>query len=273
MSASFSYERYDRRTSSRSSRGLFTYWVPVITVVTVAAGGLAAWVWSARSDHESSAPSDDEDLSYGEESRRDIAGAGSGPRPAGYVGSEGAVMGEDSYHAEEKSTTYTSYQEGQQQQQTGIGGYVQGAVKNISGVVRRTPSPQQMFDQASKRVAAGVAAAGAMVGGALSAIREEGGNDYEDHDRWSQEAEQRNVTTTTVEGQTAIDTRTEANTRSLREGSSSTQKRKTVAVVVSAESALEQSHEDPSSASYQTEQAVRLPQMTLLPLLFLLTLT
>lgn len=260
MSTSFSYERYDRRTSSRSSRGLFTYWVPVITVVTVAAGGLAAWVWSARSDHESSAPSDDEDLSYGEESRRDFAAAGSGPRPAGYGGSEGAVREEDEYHAEEKSTTYTSYQEGQQQQQqTGIGGYVQGAVRNISGVVRRTPSPQQMFDHASKRVVAGVAAAGAMVGGALSAIREEGGNDYEDHDRWSQEAEQRNVTTTTVESQTAIDNRTEANTRSLREGSSSTQKRKTVAVVVSAESALDHSHEDPSSASYQTEQAVRLP--------------
>src|SRR5215469_16488740 len=138
MSASFSYERYDRRTSSRSSRGLFTYWVPVITVVTVAAGGLAAWVWSARSDHESSAPSDDENLSYGEESRRDFAAAGSGPRPPGYGGSGDVVREEDRY-TEEKSTTYTGYQEGQQQQQAGIGGYVQGAVKNISGVVRRTP--------------------------------------------------------------------------------------------------------------------------------------
>ena len=258
MSASFSYERYDRRTSSRSSRGLFTYWVPVITVVTVAAGGLAAWVWSARSDHESSPPSDDEDLSYGEESRRDFAAGGSGPKPPGYGGSEGAMREEDTYHVEEKSTSYATFQDGQQQQ-TGIGGYVQGAVRNISGVVRRTPSPQEMFDHVSKRVAAGVAAAGAMAGGALSAIREEGGNDYEDHDRWTQEAERRNETTTTVESQTAIDTRTETNIRSLREGSSSAQKRKTVAVVVSAESALEPSHDDPSSASYQTEQAVRLP--------------
>lgn len=247
MSSSFSYERYDRRTTSRSNRGLFTYWIPVVTVVTIAAGGLAAWVWSARSDHESSAPSDDENLSYGEESRRDA-----GPRPPSYGVSEGVVKEED------KSTTYTSYQEGQQQQQVGIGGYVQGAVRNISGVVRRTPSPQQMFDQASKRVAAGVAAAGAMVGGALSAIREEGGNDYEDHDRWSQEADRRNVTATSAESQTVIDT----DTRSLREGSSPSQyagKRKTVAVVVSAESTIDSLHEDPSSTDYHTEQAVRPP--------------
>lgn len=220
--------------------------------MTIAAGGLAAWVWSARSDHDSTDTDEDADLSYGEEriERREFNASG-GP-PGSFPGGEGG----ESYRSEERSTT-TAY--GQDQS---IGGYVQGAARSISGMVRRTPSPQQLYDTASKRVAAGVAAAGAMVGGALSAIREEGSQDYEDHDRWTEEAqnvERRNVTATSAESQQAVDTHTETYNRSLRDGPQNGKqygKRRTVAVVVSAESTLDNVHEDEHKA-YATEQAVR----------------
>lgn len=248
MSSSFSYERYDRR-SSRTNRGLFTYWLPVATVVTIAAGGLAAWIWSARSDYDSA--DEDADLSYGEErmERREFDPSGGPP------GSFPGAAGSESYRSEERGTT-TMY--GQDQS---IGGYVQGAARSISGVVRRTPSPQQWYDTASKRVVAGVAAAGAMVGGALSAIREEGSQDYEDHDRWTEETqhpERRNVTATSADSQQAVDTHTETDNRSIREGPNGKQygKRRTVAVVVSAESTLDHGSED-QSKGYATEQAVR----------------
>ncbi len=42
--------------------------------------------------------------------------------------------------------------------------------EKMSGALRRTPSPQQLFGSAGKTVAAGVAAAGAAVGSALASI-------------------------------------------------------------------------------------------------------
>ena len=59
----------------------------------------------------------------------------------------------------------------------------------MSGALRRTPSPQQFFDSAGKTVAAGMAAAGAAVGSALAAIREEDKGAYADHETWSEEAD------------------------------------------------------------------------------------
>jgi hypothetical protein len=64
-------------------------------------------------------------------------------------------------------------------------------MSRVQGALRRTPSPQQIFDSASKRVAAGMAAAGAVVGGALTSIRDEGRGDFEDHSRWTEEANNR----------------------------------------------------------------------------------
>jgi len=261
MSASFSYDRYDRRSSSRSNRGLFSYWLPVATVVTIAAGGLAAWVWSARSDYDHT-DDEDADLSYGEDrtERREFTASGSAP-PGSYPGGQRG----ETYRSEEITTTGTTTTYDQQQQ--GIGGYVQGAARSISGMVRRTPSPQQLYDTASKRVVAGVAAAGAMMGGALSAIREEGAQDYEDHEAWSQEtatANQKNITATSVESQQAVETHTNTFNRSVRDGPSNGRqygKRRTVAVVVSAESPLENLPEDESKGGYATEQAVRFPSL------------
>jgi hypothetical protein len=74
----------------------------------------------------------------------------------------------------------------------------------MSGVIRRTPSPQQFFDTASRQVAA----AGAAAGAALSSIievdsnhgddvresrntRREDRDGFSDHERWSEEADDR----------------------------------------------------------------------------------
>jgi len=59
----------------------------------------------------------------------------------------------------------------------------------MTGALRRTPSPQQFLDSAKKTVAAGVTAAGAAVGTALAAIREEDKTAYADHETWSEEAD------------------------------------------------------------------------------------
>jgi hypothetical protein len=64
-------------------------------------------------------------------------------------------------------------------------------IGRISGAAKRAPSPTSSYDWASGKVAAGMAAAGAMIGGALGSIRERSQDDYEDHERWSEEAETR----------------------------------------------------------------------------------
>ena len=42
---------YAPPTSTRQ-QGTLGYWVPLITISTIAIGGLAAWIWSERSDSE-----------------------------------------------------------------------------------------------------------------------------------------------------------------------------------------------------------------------------
>jgi hypothetical protein len=100
----------------------------------------------------------------------------------------------------------------------------------MSGALKRTPSPQQFFDGASRTVVAGVAAAGAVVGNALSSIREEDKNAYKDHKTWSEEAESRKVGASA--GVAASGTRTQ-----VQQGppSAGNVKRKTIAVVISAD--------------------------------------
>lgn len=208
---SFSYDRYDRRQSSSTRRGTFSYWVPLVFTVTVAAGGLAAWVWSERRDDEES---NDDDLSYGEEDFRKM------PEPRGGP-------------AREDETIYS----------------------RVQGVMRRTPSPQQLFDTVSKKTAAGFAAAGAAAGAALASIREEGKDDYPDHSRWSEEASlRRNVEAQSEQSRTAVDANAKSFAASARGGPSTGGRRKTVAIVVSAESLMDDYHDEHSS--YRSENAV-----------------
>ena len=116
----------------------------------------------------------------------------------------------------------------------------------VSGALRRTPSPQQLFDGASRRVAAGVAAAGAAVGGALSSIREEDRGHYEDHTRWSEEAAARASVSRTQSGhyegarQLGSTTQPQLSFAPKRAGD----RRKAVAIVVSAERKHHGNHDD-----------------------------
>lgn len=209
---SYSYDRYERQRRSTygasTRRSAWGHWIPLVVTVTVATVGIAAWIWSERKD------GDDDD----EYDRKDYGGRGEGPPPPGY-GSSG--LGQPSYAPG-----------------SGQPAEDQSMIARMSGAIRRTPSPQQMFDGASRRVVAGVAAAGAAVGGALSSIREEDKKDFEDHSRWSEEAETQASGAPGHRGSEA---------RSKPHG-----KRKTVAVVLSAES----DYNHAEDASYHQEHAV-----------------
>ncbi|KAF2466303.1 uncharacterized protein BDR25DRAFT_293701 [Lindgomyces ingoldianus] len=217
---SFSYDRYDRRQSS-NRRTTFGYWVPLVLTVTVATAGFAAWVWSERRDDDDS--SDDADLSYGEDA--------DGKRPAGArdTQSEGAT-------------------------------HEESLMARVHGVVRRTPSPQQLFDTVSKKTAAGVAAAGAAVGGVLASIREEDKDDFGDHSRWSEEAAlRRNVAAQSSQSASAADAQSRSFAASVRGGPQAGVRRKTVAIVVSAESTMDNPHDD--DGSYRSENATILSHL------------
>lgn len=220
---SFNYDRYDRRqkTSSRSTLG---YWVPLTFTVVVATAGAVAWVWSAREDHHDE--SSDDDLSYGEDSRGEKA---YGKQPAGQMGSRDSMS-------------------------QGVVRDEQGdLLSRAQGIIRRTPSPQQLFDTVSKKTAAGWAAAGAAAGAALASIREEDKDDFGDHSRWSEEANiKRNVEAQSSQSAAAVDTQTRSFAASIR--NPPTGKRKTVVLVVSAESLMDSAHDDDSS--YRSENAV-----------------
>ncbi|KAL8945941.1 MAG: hypothetical protein Q9222_007593 [Ikaeria aurantiellina] len=188
--------------------------------MTIATVGLAAWVWSERKDH------DDDD--YYDDDRK-----GGGPSPDYRELGPGGVP----YHP------------------SGSGPQLQDEsfVSRMSGAIRRTPSPQQIFDGASRRVVAGVTAAGAVVGGALSSIREEDRMDYEDHSRWSEEAETRATTATAparpdqraVEASMSVGHLSSDSTKGGR-------KRRSVAVVISADTRHQEPEEE---VSYIQEHA------------------
>ena len=198
------YDRYER-TTRRSipvlapRRGAFGHWIPLVLTVTVATIGLAAWIWSERDD-------DDEDYD----------GPDRQPPPQGTVPPPvygDLRQGETGYGTTapppEESSSYMA---------------------RMSGALKRTPSPQQFFDGASRTVVAGVAAAGAVVGNALSSIKEEDKNAYKDHKTWSEEAESRKAGTST--GAAASGSRAQSQRGPPPVGNG---KRKTIAVVISAD--------------------------------------
>jgi hypothetical protein len=245
MSRSFKQSRYDSRrtTASSSSRTTAGYWIPLAVTVTLAAGGIAAWVWSARDDHETTtSSSDDEDLSYGEEPRP--GGRDDGRKPPSYGVSEGVVPGIPTGAGDAGDIGVQ-------------GGFVDSIGRGARDFIRRTPSPQQAFDSVKKMGVAGVVAAGAVVGRGLSAIREEGSErshserrvneeGFSDHERWSEEAEK-------IHNSEGSRETVGASSSKLPSGS----RKKTVAVVVSAEVMLENLR-DEDSGKYHSEHAVRI---------------
>ncbi|WEW54628.1 hypothetical protein PRK78_000048 [Emydomyces testavorans] len=183
--------------SSNGRRTALGYWIPLAVTVTVAAVGLAAWVWSERNE-------DDEDEYHdGRDGRTPI---GLDPGAEEFADARGTATGVQIESHDEEHTV----------------------ISRMQDAWRRTPSPQQLFDGASKKVAASVAAAGAVVGGALSAIREEGPGDFEDHSRWAEEPAPSAVAgpqTRAVAGGNSPVT--------LSAAEPTSRKRKTVAIVVS----------------------------------------
>lgn len=179
------------------------YWVPLAITVGVAAISIAAWIWSEREERDDDGEYDGRDRDH----------------PEGRTPSEGA----SSHGVTYARSTAVDERAGTQSEDSSV-------IARMQGALRRTPSPQQIFDGASRRVAAGVAAAGALVGGALSSIREERG-DFEDHSRWQEEAD--------------------ARARAAARSAPPEKKRKTVALVVSSAT----SHDGPEDLSL-SEHAV-----------------
>ncbi|KAH7153083.1 hypothetical protein EDB81DRAFT_945994 [Dactylonectria macrodidyma] len=190
--------------SSRSRRGVWSHWVPLAVTLTVATVGVAAWVWSQRKDEDEEA----EHLSgldyanadyvgdHQVQHSRDIGAPEKPPRPDEQT--QGIAPGEEE---------------------------VAGTGWGIRGALRRTPSPQQFFDSTGKTVAAGVAAASAAMGKALASIREEDKSPYSgESNPWSEEADAKQVQEREVQ--------TPASPSAIIGG----KKRKTVAIVVSADS-------------------------------------
>ena len=210
MSQSYETSRRRQGFGASTQRSAFGYWIPLALTVTVATVGLVAWIWKERNDSEELV--DDRKRPGGPPPSYGNTGAGQRP--------------------------YVRGPEGQQPEDASM-------IARMSGALRRTPSPQQIFDGASRRVVAGVAAAGAVVGGALSSIREEDKTDFEDHSRWSEEAQIRaaaSVPQQPREGQTAslLDT----TSRPPASGPKLGDKRKAVAIVVSAESKHHGAHDE-----------------------------
>ena len=220
-----SYERYDtrRRTTTygaSSRRTAFGYWVPLVLTVTVATFGVAAWIWKERRDNEE----------YDRKDNRPPPGYGDvGPGQTAYAPGPQVPLGPAGPSEPPGQPPFGA----PRQEDPSV-------ISRVSEVLRRTPSPQQFFDEASRRVTAGVAAAGAAVGSALSAIREEEKGDYEDHSRWSEEASGRGRDTRPIEASQPL-----AGRRSER--------RKTVAIVVSAEASHSEEGDD---IGYHQEHAV-----------------
>jgi hypothetical protein len=231
--SSFNYDRYDRRQPTSRNRSALGFYVPLFLTVTVATAGLAAWVWSAREDSRDY--SSDDDLSYGEDSSHEKR---RGKEPVGRD-TGGLSTG----------ITHDQHDDG-----TLLG--------RAQGVIRRTPSPQQLFDTVSKKTAAGWAAAGAAAGAALASIREEDKDEaFGDHSRWSEEAAiRRNVEAQSRDSNAAVDKQTKSFAASVRKAEGNGRndgKRRTVVLVVSAENLMERDHED--EGRYHEENAVGRP--------------
>ncbi|KAI0388804.1 hypothetical protein F5Y17DRAFT_451563 [Xylariaceae sp. FL0594] len=165
--------------STRSRRrGVWSHWIPLAVTVTIATVGVAAWAWSQRHTDEEETDAAPADLDY------DNADYGDNPP-------YGANRGDQKHTASQPPAPRGDLSTGVAEVHPEASGVAAGWGAQMSGALRRTPSPQQFLSNAGRTVAAGVAGVGAAVGSALAAIREEDKNAYADHETWSEEAEAR----------------------------------------------------------------------------------
>ena len=244
---SYNYDRFDRRRQSRAHHSVLGHWVPLAVTVTVATIGLAVWIWSERRD---SVEDDDGRPDY---PRPDYGP----PSPDGYTGPPGPYApGPMGGPPSQYPLPPESEMRGPGEEGTLVG--------RMAGAIRRTPSPQQLINTAGKQITAGMAAAGAAVGGALQSIREEDKDDFGDHSRWSEEAEERRRTVALSEqSQHAVRSQADAFNASTGRPASLVQpgsaargggRRRNVALVVSAESGFGELR--PGDDSYRSEHTV-----------------
>ncbi|KEF53198.1 uncharacterized protein A1O9_10646 [Exophiala aquamarina CBS 119918] len=263
MSYQYTVTERRKRTSNSGgyghsgNRSAFGYWIPLTLTVTAAAIGVAAWIWSERRDDEVES-SEDEHYPGGipppgysnmsgalppqaQPFPGGFQGPGPGPQqPGGFGGPSGpppgAFQGPPPTGPLDASGEYRSVRSTaiDQQEESGLVARVSSAF----GFGRST-SPVPPNDWASKTIAAGaagVAAAGAMVGGAISSLTG-GSGGYEDHERWSEEAEQRDNDREITHGIKRRGTAEEFFSGAVglpKSASVLQRKRKTVAIVVSA---------------------------------------
>lgn len=192
-------------SSSRRKGGVWGHWLPLAVTVTIATAGVAAWVWSQRRD-------DDDDDAQDLVADFDYENADYGDNPPYGATLRGAPRSQGLGDNTNEQTQGTAYL--QLDQPDASWG------SRVSGALRRSPSPQQFFENAGKTVTAGMAAAGAAAGRALAAIREDDKGAYADHETWSEEAEARRV---------------RPGEASARDPS---KRRRTIAVVVSADTSM-----------------------------------
>lgn len=130
-----------------------TQWIPLAVTVTAVAVGIAAWVWSERRD------SDDE---VEDQSEHDE------PRP-----NDRPPTHEHAREQQQSGSALHPLNSSDQQPPSTL-------YARMTNVINRAPSPQQFLSDTSKRMAAGVAAAGAVVWPSKTL-------DFRDHQRWQEE--------------------------------------------------------------------------------------
>jgi hypothetical protein len=242
---SYSYDRYERTArrpqSAPSRRGTFSYWLPLAFTVTVATVGIVAWIWSERNDDEDELPPPPGGPGDNVYNRPDY-----GRNPDGSVRTEPPSYADVRPGEVAYGTTQGSRPEEQQTY-----------MARMSGALKRTPSPQQIYDGASRTVLGGIAAAGAVVGSALGSIREEDKNAYKDHRTWSEEAEGRAGVSPVPPGGIEMRSASEAGVQPTPRAQVGNGKRKTVAIVVSADTSNDDDFDD-EGGFY--ERAVSCPQ-------------
>ncbi|RMY17002.1 hypothetical protein D0867_06344 [Hortaea werneckii] len=291
-----------RRSNQHSVLG---YWVPLVVTGTIALGGLAAWVWSERSENDND--SDEEGYRPDKPPRPPTGPTTSSSYPGAtqqYPGPPvGDVGGLAGVHGHATGQTQLPPYSGPLPSQSGgpqgmpppVGGeaadYYSGGpggqrgggpgmtrddaivdeddeeqqtfLHQARGLMRRTPSPQQFFEGASRQWNAGIAAAGSALGSIMEdpesghywedAVRPEGrsrnhgsrrhsrrGSEREggfsDHERWSEEAEENSARKAV--GDVEVESERRADQARRRDGQGRGGK-KNVAVVLSADTNMD----------------------------------
>lgn len=216
---------YDSSRSRR--RGAWGHWVPLVLTVAVASAGVAAWVWSQRFKDDD----EEEELAH---AHLDYENADYGENPAyGATGSRTLGTSVNPGASRAGSVTYGVTEDAQADTISNA-----GSGWGMPSALRRTPSPHQFFSHAGKTIASGASAVGAAMGSALAAIREEDKNAYADHETWSEEAEARKIAHPSPSPSPS------PTTLSPPPSQVSTRRRKTVAVVVSADSGADDFSDD-----------------------------